>query len=151
MERQSSSRPGRTYYHNTATGESVWERPTAPAAAAAAAAGGGKVRASHILVKHRDSRNPSSWKEPQVTRSKEEALHMIQEYRRRIEAGEATFEQLATTESHCSSAKRGGDLGVFGRGEMQKPFEDATYSLKVGELSQPVDTASGIHLILRTA
>ena len=34
---------------------------------------------------------------------------------------------------------------------MQKPFEDATYSLAVGELSQPVFTDSGVHLILRTA
>lgn len=34
---------------------------------------------------------------------------------------------------------------------MQKPFEDATYALQVGELSQPVFTDSGVHLILRTA
>lgn len=150
VERQSNSRPGRSYFYNTVTGESVWERPTAPAKKPGGG-GSGKVQASHILVKHRDSRNPSSWKEPVVTRTKEEALRMIQDYRRRIVAGEVTFEQLATTESHCSSAKRGGDLGPFGRGEMQKPFEDATYALEVGQISEPVDTASGIHLILRTA
>ena len=40
--------------------------------------------------------------------------------------------------------------GRFGRGQMQKPFEEATYALKVGELSDVVDTDSGVHIILRT-
>lgn len=109
------------------------------------------VRASHLLVKHRDSRRPSSWKEPTVTRSKEEALQMINEFRQQIVSGRADFNSLATKESHCSSAKRGGDLGEFGRGQMQAPFEQATYALKVGELSHPVFTDSGVHLIKRTA
>jgi NIMA-interacting peptidyl-prolyl cis-trans isomerase 1 len=43
-----------------------------------------------------------------------------------------------------------GDLGAFSRGQMQKPFEDATYTLPVGGLSGIVDTDSGIHVILRT-
>jgi len=53
-------------------------------------------------------------------------------------------------ESDCNSYKRGGDLGMFGLGKMQKPFEEAAFNLDIGELSQPVETASGIHLILRT-
>lgn len=72
-------------------------------------------------------------------------------YRDQIVSGQATFEELASQFSDCSSAKRGGDLGPFGRGQMQKPFEDATYSMKVGELSDVVDTDSGVHIILRTA
>lgn len=40
---------------------------------------------------------------------------------------------------------------VCSPGQMQKPFEDATYALKVGELSQPISTESGVHIILRTA
>lgn len=111
----------------------------------------GTVRASHLLVKHRDSRRPSSWKEPTVTRTKEEALQMISKFREQLVSGKADFEALASKESHCSSAKRGGDLGEFGRGQMQAPFEEATYALKVGELSQPVLTDSGVHLIKRTA
>ena len=73
------------------------------------------------------------------------------EFRRKIVSGESTFEELASQYSDCSSAKRGGDLGPFGRGQMQKPFEDAGFSLKVGELSEPVWTDSGVHIILRTA
>lgn len=73
--------------------------------------------------------------------------------------------QVAQTESDCSSAKRGGDLGKFGKGTMQPPFEEAAFALevclrvvflfkvvtkKVGELSGIVESDSGIHIILRT-
>ena len=67
-----------------------------------------------------------------MTRSKEEALAKIEGFRRQLAAGgPAEFAALAAVESHCSSARRGGDLGEFGPGQMQKPFEDATYALKV--------------------
>lgn len=72
-------------------------------------------------------------------------------YREQLISGKATFEDLASKFSDCSSAKRGGDLGLFGRGAMQKPFEDASFALKVGDLSKPVFTDSGVHLIIRTA
>ena len=65
-------------------------------------------------------------------------------------SGEATFEELASKYSDCSSAKKGGDLGPFGRGQMQKPFEDASFALKVGDMSETVVTDSGVHIILRT-
>merc|ERR1711953_1046343 len=110
-----------------------------------------KVQASHLLAKHEDSRRPSSWREENITRTKDEALEILKGYREDIESGNAKFEDLASKYSDCSSAKRGGDLGPFGRGQMQKPFEDATYRLKVGELSGPVSTDSGVHIIKRTA
>lgn len=72
-------------------------------------------------------------------------------YREQIVSGKATFAELASKYSDCSSAKRGGDLGPFSRGAMQKPFEQAAFALKVGELSSPVHTDSGIHIIQRTA
>ena len=107
------------------------------------------MRASHLLVKHKGSRRPSSWKEPNVTRSKDEAIEKVQQFRQRIVNGE-DFAKLANEHSDCSSHSKGGDLGWFGPGQMQKAFEDAVKSLKVGELSQVVDTDSGVHIVLRT-
>lgn len=77
-------------------------------------------------------------------------MHLSQiDYESRIKSGSATFEDLATKYSDCSSARKGGDLGFFGRGAMQRPFEEASFLLQPGEMSSPVDTESGVHLILR--
>ncbi len=108
--------PGQSYYVNQHTKQSQWDRPTKPAEKAEP---GDKVQASHLLVKHRDSRRPSSWREETITRTKEEALELLMGYRERIVSGESTFEDLASKYSDCSSAKHGGDLGPFGRGQMQ--------------------------------
>lgn len=78
--------------------------------------GPSKIQASHILVKHRDSRRPSSWREENITRTKDEALEILLGYRDKIVAGEISFAELASKYSDCSSAKRGGDLGPFARG-----------------------------------
>lgn len=66
-----------------------------------------------------------------------------------IKSGETTLAELAQKYSDCSSAKRGGDLGPFSRGQMQKPFEDVAFSLKVGEISDITETDSGLHIIER--
>ncbi|BHF69226.1 Peptidyl-prolyl cis-trans isomerase NIMA-interacting protein 1 [Sparganum proliferum] len=137
---------GKTFYVNTLTNESQWEVPTQPARGS-----NDQVRCSHILVKHSGSRRPSSWRSPNITRSREEALNILSGYKADIDSGKATFSEIATQYSDCSSAQNGGDLGFFGRGQMQKPFEDAAFQLRPGEMSGPVYTDSGIHLILRTA
>jgi NIMA-interacting peptidyl-prolyl cis-trans isomerase 1 len=59
------------------------------------------------------------------------------------------FASLASANSDCGSHSHGGDLGLFGRGQMQKAFEEASYALAVDEMSGIVETDSGVHLILR--
>jgi NIMA-interacting peptidyl-prolyl cis-trans isomerase 1 len=77
---------------------------------------GDKVRASHLLVKHQGSRRPASWKDPEgrVIRktTRDEAVAKLQQFRSDIESGKATLPDLAKHNSDCSSAKRGGDLGM---------------------------------------
>lgn len=146
-ERMSRSR-GTPYYYNHHTGQTQWERPVADADAE----GSTKVRAFHLLVKHCQSRRPSSWRTPTITRTPEEAAAQLREYETSIRAAEdplRRLQELARECSDCSSAKAGGDLGEFGRGQMQKAFEDVAFSLQPGELSGPVSTDSGIHLIYR--
>lgn len=148
-EKRTSRSTGHSYYLNLYTKESQWETPTEPAEQTGS--GPAKVQCSHLLVKHKGSRRASSWREENITRSKDEAIDILKGYLEKINSGEATLAELASKYSDCSSAKRGGDLGPFGRGSMQKPFEDAAFALAVGELSDIVDTDSGVHLILRTA
>lgn len=167
---------GQTYYLNLLTKESQWSIPTKPASEnpASTISGPEQVQCSHLLVKHEKSRRPSSWREERISRSKTEAIEIIKcniiclkkyfgslflfyiyyyfaAYREQIVSGKASFAELAQKYSDCSSAKRGGDLGPFTRGTMQKPFEDASFALKIGELSEPIHTDSGVHIILRTA
>jgi len=108
-----------------------------------------KVHCSHLLVKHAGSRRPSSWRNEKITCPKEEALSLLRDYRSQIASGQKTFAELAKKYSDCSSAKKGGDLGEFKRGHMQPPFEKAAFALKKGEMSGPVESESGVHLILR--
>ncbi|KAI5070749.1 hypothetical protein GOP47_0015092, partial [Adiantum capillus-veneris] len=114
----------------------------------------GKEKASHILVKHEGSRRPASHRDAEgVTikaTSRDAAVLILQAFRDAIADGKVDFQVIAARYSDCSSAKRNGDLGWFSRGQMQKPFEDATYALDVGDMSDIVDTDSGAHIILRT-
>ncbi|TKA25109.1 Peptidyl-prolyl cis-trans isomerase ssp-1 [Salinomyces thailandicus] len=109
----------------------------------------GKIRCAHLLVKHRDSRRPSSWREAQITRSKEDAREIVSSHEQKIRSGATSLGELAVTESDCSSARKRGDLGFFGKGDMQKEFEEASFALKPGEISQVIETASGLHVIER--
>eukprot|EP00573_Skeletonema_grethae_P000239 CAMPEP_0201686614 /NCGR_PEP_ID=MMETSP0578-20130828/994_1 /ASSEMBLY_ACC=CAM_ASM_000663 /TAXON_ID=267565 /ORGANISM="Skeletonema grethea, Strain CCMP 1804" /LENGTH=299 /DNA_ID=CAMNT_0048170685 /DNA_START=13 /DNA_END=912 /DNA_ORIENTATION=- len=118
-----------------------------------------EVRVLHILKKHKDSRRPASWRNPKITDTKQKAisdlhelLSILSESSSNPKELRATFEELAKTESDCSSAKRGGNLGFFGRKKMQPAFEKASFGLRVGELTRDVvDTSSGVHIILRLA
>ena len=85
-------------------------------------------------------------KEPSAADSletKKEIARLHQE----IEAGEDFAELAGVVSDDEGSAARGGDLGFFGRGQMVAPFEDAAFALAPGELSEPVQTRYGWHLI----
>ena len=60
-----------------------------------------------------------------------------------------SFSKLAMSKSLCPSGKKGGDLGTFGRGRMVREFERAAFELQKGQVSQPVKTEFGWHLIKR--
>ncbi|MFW9970777.1 MAG: peptidylprolyl isomerase [Candidatus Odinarchaeota archaeon] len=89
---------------------------------------GGKIKASHILV---------------------EKFSKAQEIYEDLMAGDK-FEQLASQYSTCSSKKRGGNLGEFAKGDMVAEFWNACTKLKIGEISQPVKSQYGYHIIKRT-
>ena len=115
-----------------------------------------KVRVLHILKKHNASRRPASWRQAKITISKEEAIAELEEIISILDESKgdakelrATFEELAKTESDCTSAKRGGDVGFFGRKKMQPSFEKASFGLEIGEMSGIIETGSGVHVILR--
>lgn len=153
-ERVSKSR-GIPYYFNSATGESRWDPPI-NSVDQHSHDNANHVHAYHLLVKHAQSRRPSSWRSSHITCSPEEALQQLQQYEEQIRSainegqdGLTVFRELASKVSDCSSAKQGGDLGEFGRGQMQKAFEEATWSLAPGQMSGPVSTDSGWHLIYR--
>lgn len=102
------------------------------------------VGASHILISYAGSQVQG------VERSQEEARSLITELEGKIAAGEIEFAQAASEYSDCPSGADGGALGVFGRGAMVPAFEQAAFSLGVGEMSGVVETQFGYHLILRT-
>jgi peptidyl-prolyl cis-trans isomerase C len=99
---------------------------------------GERVRASHILV-----RIPEGATAP----GKEELRKKAESLLQRVRAKE-DFAALAKQSSEDpGSARNGGDLGAFGRGQMVPPFEQAAFALKPGEVSGIVETPFGYHII----
>jgi len=84
-----------------------------------------KVNAQHILVKTEEQAR--------------EILALLQKGRR--------FEDLARDKSQCPSGKKGGNLGWFSHGQMVKEFQKAAFSMKKGQISEPVKTQFGWHII----
>jgi peptidyl-prolyl cis-trans isomerase C len=96
-----------------------------------------QVRASHILIKV----------DPQAEESqKAEARKTLEKIQQKLKKGE-DFSTLAKEFSQCPSNANGGDLGYFSRGQMVKPFQEAAFALRPGEVSDIVETRFGYHLI----
>jgi len=96
------------------------------------------VRARHILVRVDTSASESD---------KKKAKEKTEDILKKIKSGE-DFVKLASEMSDDPGSKsKGGDLGFFSRGRMIKPFEDAAFSLKPGEVSDVIETQFGYHII----
>ncbi|MHA1147329.1 MAG: peptidylprolyl isomerase [Promethearchaeota archaeon] len=93
-----------------------------------AAIKGGKIKASHILV---------------------EKFTIAQNIYEDLKDGE-NFENLARQYSTCPSKKKGGNLGQFSKGDMVPEFWNACTKLRIGEISEPVKSRFGYHIIKRT-
>jgi len=96
-----------------------------------------RVQASHILIKSDPTDGPAE---------KEQKRQKLANLQEEIKNG-SDFAQMAREHSDCPSKSRGGDLGLFAKGRMVKPFEDVAFQLKVGEMSGIVETQFGYHLI----
>jgi foldase protein PrsA len=102
-----------------------------------------KISASHILIMHKESKDSRS------DLSKEEAQKLIDDLHTKVTKKKAIFKDMASKHSDCSSSKYGGSLGEFGKGVMVKAFEESAFSLKKNEISKPIETEFGFHIIKR--
>lgn len=102
--------------------------------------------ARHVLVMHIDSQA----RPEHVVRTREQARARATEALEKLRAGAAFSDIVDAYSDEPGAAERGGDLGLFGRNAMVKPFSDAAFALQVGQLSDVVETRYGFHLIQRT-
>jgi hypothetical protein len=105
-----------------------------------------QIGAKHLLVMHDDSQS----KPPGLSRNREAALKRAQEALLKIRGGQAFDEVVKAYTDEPGGVERTGDLGVFDRSTMVKPFADAAFALKIGEVSEIVETKFGFHIIKRT-
>jgi peptidyl-prolyl cis-trans isomerase C len=97
----------------------------------------GQVHARHILIRTGKGLH-----------TEEEAQSKIDSISKELKKDGSNFAEIAKKYSECPSAAQGGDLSFVTRGQMVKPFEDAAFSLKKGEVTgKPVKTVYGYHLI----
>jgi peptidyl-prolyl cis-trans isomerase C len=104
-----------------------------------------EVKASHILIRVKGAQVPV--REGQKELTDEEALAKVKALREKI-AGGGDFAAIAKAESDdTGSGANGGELGSFGHGQMVPEFDKAAFALPVGQVSEPVKTQFGYHLI----
>ena len=92
------------------------------------------VKIGHILLKVDREADDTAW---------DKAKGKLE----RLKKSKKDFRELAQEHSQCASAKDGGDLGFFARGQLYRPLENAAVTLKKNEVSQPIESEDGVHLI----
>ena len=103
------------------------------------------VKARHILIRVKDAPMPAPAGKPEL--SDADALAKAQAIRKRVAGGE-DFAKVAMAESDdTGSGQQGGDLGEFKKGMMVPPFEQAAFAAKVGDITEPVKSPFGYHII----
>ncbi len=128
-----------------------FERPVQPketseAVEDAPVAGPREIVARHILISFRGAAHA----EPTMVRSKHEAHDRAHEVIKRLKAGEDFAALAKEYTDEPGGGERAGDLGRFTRDKMVKKFSDAAFKLQPGEISEPVETQFGYHVIQRT-
>lgn len=98
-----------------------------------------RVKARHILI---------GFEEDDSEEDKEKKQDEIEEIRAKIVEEDVDFSEMAKEHSTGPSASAGGELGEFSQGQMVPAFEEVAFSQEVGEVSEPVETQFGYHLIL---
>ncbi|MCP4602516.1 MAG: hypothetical protein GY847_18700 [Proteobacteria bacterium] len=103
-----------------------------------------KLSASHILLMHKASERVPK----EITRTKEEALALAKDIHAKLKAG-GDFAELAKKHSDCPSKDKGGDLGTFPSSAMAPAFTQGLKAIRTGQISEPVETPFGYHIIKR--
>jgi parvulin-like peptidyl-prolyl isomerase len=101
-----------------------------------------EVKASHVLISFKTAENSMN------DRSQEAALKLAKKVSKLAKEGKNTMSQLALLHSDDLNVRdNGGNLGYFSWGQMAEPFQEAAYSMKIGEISEPVLSPFGYHVI----
>jgi hypothetical protein len=129
------------------SGTSALRAAASGLAAPSASADAERVGVSHIVVSHKDL---GLGKHLRLTRTREEAKARALEALARARKGEDFAKLVAEYSDEPGSAARKGSAGRFGRKHAIAGFSDAAFKLKVGELSDIVESSLGYHVILRT-
>lgn len=151
-QKRMSRTSGKPYYLNLFSKKSQWHAPSTPGWISPTHHENDwpKVRVAHVLIRHKDSRRPMTWRGDVVGRSLEEAIQLAWSYRDMIALQQLSFEDAAGQFSDCGSARQAGEIGWITKGHMHRAFEEQAFALGVGDVCEaPVLTKTGVHIIKR--
>jgi hypothetical protein len=119
--------------------------PSPAAASSGTAATPDTIVARHILIQYIGCKRADA----KIVRTREQALKVAEEVERRLKAGDDFAHLVVDFSDEPNASSRGGSLGRFGHGVMDKVFENAAFKLKPGEISPVIETSFGFHVIQR--